>query len=640
MKLRYFNLKDAQEKLFSSKSKSTTFNRRSFIKTGGLGAIALTPIVNVADKLGNTISKPFTIKATDKGFVVKRRDKTCWKFPSPQFEKDVNISLSQNDNNYKLNIKNIRWRGSLESFNLYAEIYYDIFGWRMRIEIPEFNVKESIDFIDWLDGSRLLESQANVDLRFGQDNVSNSIIVRGDTLFKMDNKWNIIFEGDNIAKLKYLNEEYLSSSVVLCNKGISHQSFITAPSQSLRIILPKFDNLNQFLSDIRFEDNYALNHRGEKPDLNCLVRDDRMGTHHQSLWINYKGDGSSFSQENNKFFNLKLSSLFFISETNGTKEPEIYLAAATSPNQWISNEIGSFNINARGGAPDLQASGAGNRISGLRYSTHLSAFKPIVRNAVTMTTIMDKPKDILIAEYGYNESLFDENQVPIKIKSTSKKIQSTTVAPQDTTKKKSTINLKSTAVIKESSNQIIKTNVELKDTTKGKLNIKEADKIVISDISLESLVPKELLFRIVRPEDMLILDFEFKNFVINKSSANSLLAIKDNKKPGLMIVRIQSQHTLEEAFFENNNIPNNESTRTNPIKIPVKHIRANRSRLVFEYPSKGKPFGLNINELMDWSKFELRTNPRAWVTEEKKTGTILAPILGSRSNITIPKSTY
>ncbi|WP_289054527.1 hypothetical protein [Carboxylicivirga marina] len=122
---------------------------------------------------------------------------------------------------------------------------------------------------------------------------------------------------------------------------------------------------------------------------------------------------------------------------------------------------------------------------------------------------------------------------------------------------------------------------------------------------------KALKFRVLRPEDMLILEFELHNFSLVRQGAISFAELSNANKKGLVIINFTTQHTLEEAFYESNKIPGVASSDT--VNLPARHLRARKSRLVYELPAKSKGLPLSIEQLLNWSSLKLRVNPRAWI---------------------------
>ncbi len=138
--------------------------------------------------------------------------------------------------------------------------------------------------------------------------------------------------------------------------------------------------------------------------------------------------------------------------------------------------------------------------------------------------------------------------------------------------------------------------------------------------------PKQAIrLRFLRPEDLLMLDFEFHNFRYTSKGQQSYLEIADTGKPGLMIIRFQTQHTLEEAFYETNSLPRDDSSQnltTQSVTLPAKYLRAGKSRLVYEVPPDMEGIPLIFSELLNWKRFKLRVHPRAFIPLPSKKAAI------------------
>ena len=122
---------------------------------------------------------------------------------------------------------------------------------------------------------------------------------------------------------------------------------------------------------------------------------------------------------------------------------------------------------------------------------------------------------------------------------------------------------------------------------------------------------KSIRLKVIRPEDFMVLEFEFFNFKYIKKEQFSYLEVDNKKKPATMIVYFQSQHLMEEAFWEKNALG---GENTEIPQLPIRKIRAGKSRLVYDVPSSYGGMPLNMKDILDWSEFTLRINPRARIT--------------------------
>ncbi len=121
---------------------------------------------------------------------------------------------------------------------------------------------------------------------------------------------------------------------------------------------------------------------------------------------------------------------------------------------------------------------------------------------------------------------------------------------------------------------------------------------------------------VVRPDDLVHLNFEFVNCKYQKREQFTFVVKDKDKKPAYMVVYFQAQHQLEQAYFETNGLPGGNNGNETPT-LPAKFIRAGMSRLVFELPEAWRGIPLTMNSLLDWSPYTLKINYRARADEHQ-----------------------
>ncbi len=130
--------------------------------------------------------------------------------------------------------------------------------------------------------------------------------------------------------------------------------------------------------------------------------------------------------------------------------------------------------------------------------------------------------------------------------------------------------------------------------------------------------------RVVRPDDMLVLTFEFVNLPLQKTGeGEERQAVLLPGKESFIIVKFQAQNIAEQAFFEATQDMNYKSAgqKASPpddpdqatsgsdeplANLPVGSRLAQPSRLVFKVPDGEKPIPYNLESLLDViAKYEL-----------------------------------
>ena len=139
---------------------------------------------------------------------------------------------------------------------------------------------------------------------------------------------------------------------------------------------------------------------------------------------------------------------------------------------------------------------------------------------------------------------------------------------------------------------------------------------------------------VIRPEDLLVLEFSFTNIVLEKGEDGipRLIVPKDSATPGIVQVNFPPQSITEQAFFQTSDEfklkvdgvcmpPRSEGVREcdpdadktdgeDPSEPPVAARMAGPSQLVFELKS-GEYLDYTIEGLLDWSKLTARLVPGA-----------------------------
>jgi len=628
MGFKHFNLKDARVSVLASQPpRKKVIDRRKFFKTLGVGAVALSPVVG---SIKNVVGSPFDLHSTHNGFNVFRNGANAWKFPADVFEKSAQSFVSEQNNCYLIELKKVRFVGCEQEFDILFKIYHNDFRWRLLMEIPQFSLLHDVDFLQFLDKSESIHSKADIQYNCGSEFSNCNVGIHGKVNMELDAQWNFSFIGKQALHLFYNGDSFPTDMLLLsANKRKSQQSFVTAPAKALLLTMPGFVSWNQFVKSFSFTNGYKISSFGAPPDLNLLVWNDKALDSHSSMYVNSAEGGLAF--ENSRFdnFNFKHHRYFWVSEMRNNSAPETYLAAAIhNDGQWYSNPLGSFLMGSKSDMPDFEALGLANHFNSYRFAPHITSFKPAIANAVTLAAALSEPIRLKMVAENDGPDLFPTfsyaaipdtiirrklNVNPVKISPTPEPAappqKAIKIEPQKAEPPKQ--EPKRVEPVREQPNK------NTKIITPDEPVKRETKKVPVLDIDRDKYVlnPLNLTFRLLRPVDMLLLDFEFQNFAFTNQNAETYISLVDKQKNGLITVWFQTQHTLEQAFFESTNINDNETPKSTdePIKLPAMHLRAHRSRLVFEYKAGSADFKLDEVGLLDWSKFDLRTHPRAWI---------------------------
>ncbi len=596
---KYFDLKRINKQLATGTNSGESFGRRKFMKAMGLGAIAWNPML---DSITSLASKPFEISYARNNFKVWRRGEVAWTIPKNLFENGMSVKYRVEGDEHLIKVKHLNYLHSNLSLDFNARIYSDSGIWKMDITFSSLGFKESVNFINFLDGLENVGAKFHLQSNIIQPHQTHSISVDGNINFSLSNSWELLLRGKNKIICDDNGKNYYTDALRIQAPDKACIGMLRKlPISGIQIILPEEKNWSEFVSRLSYKTESQLLVDSDKPDINYILGKTKNNSELKVKWLTHQ-NGNLRIQTGEKGEGFSFKNYIFLAEFNGLEQPEFYLSGKLNgEHHWLSNALGAFGFAADPEEPEFLASGYGNTIRKQILEPRLRAFKPVITDAVTLTSYY---------------------QDPVKVRLSTQKKSSTT---QEKTKK-ATLNLRNVKLPSNNS-----TRVPERETPRTDDESTRSPQQPIRNISIQKPVkvdkktpnltlefdrvkfkPKKAIrIKLLRPEDMVFLEFEFHNFNFTNKGEAPYLELDNDKKKGVVVVYFPTQHTLEEAFFESNQIP---GTGTNTeVKLPARHLRAKRSRLVYELLEGHEGFPLILDELLNWSKFELRVHPRAWI---------------------------
>jgi hypothetical protein len=145
-----------------------------------------------------------------------------------------------------------------------------------------------------------------------------------------------------------------------------------------------------------------------------------------------------------------------------------------------------------------------------------------------------------------------------------------------------------------------------------------------ADVAPSPLPPGQIRFRLLRPDDLLVMeiettDLEFESPSQDAADGGAPHLVPSGSKGGLLTAVFGYQHAAEKARFEVNDVPD-------PLEpgddIPIAARAAHKSRLVFKVP-KGERIAFSIDGIVAaMSRLEMAVAPVATPRSAKRIGSI------------------
>jgi hypothetical protein len=349
-------------------------------------------------------------------------------------------------------------------------------------------------------------------------------------------------------------------------------------AKSTMLTIPKFVGWSRFVSGIEFYDSNHLSIKEDAPELNFIFSSSPNSERQIAFWVSENNGSLTFLPEKRLNSGFIFQKYLYYSEYVDRNKPDFYLSGSLLNNgQWMTNQLGAFNFINDDQIPVFEAFGSSSQITDHFFEPRMRSFQPFMSDALPLVSDYKNPLPLNFNPQKDTGS--GSPQDPVRLKK----------LPRDT---------------KENASKL---QVGFEEVT---------------------FAPRVLKIKFLRPEDLILLEFEMIKFKFTRKGEETRAELANPNDPGFVIIHFQSQHTLEEAIYESTKIPLPPpdkpplppspvpSSSQPTISLPLKQIRAKKSRLVYELPIGHEGFLLNVEGLLDWSKFNLVVHPRAWAKVE------------------------
>lgn len=553
MSFKYVNVGFLKKKWRKKSSKNKLFfSRRNFLKGFGFGVLAFQPTLKL---LAKELNGDLKYRHTKKQLTFYS-DVGDWRIDLNKFSGDSSITFRQVGSDWMVELRNAYFPETDICLDFKAKIYKEL-DWRMYIRFTELDLMADLNFIDWFKGESLITGSDYIADKIGLNNF-NFVDINNNCTIELNNSWDMSLSPENQVKLNLskkvipLDELTLSLETDLSEKKIYRKNLHINSSLSFQT-----DRHNDMIAGWKLK---SINQE--------LVSQNKRKANYKIV----KGKTAS---------NELISILY--SDYKHEVEPLFYYHSKMSSG--VKNRIGLYN-------PQLA----------IEYSDQQE-------NLILFASIADKGEWL----YESDNAILLGNQANtpfLEFKGENGSIEMI---------KGSATVLASHFILKDA----VSLPIEYPEHPQVELNFQQLKvqkkKRVLKDARLGTIKFKEkeiIRLSVLRPEDMLFLQFEYYNFKYIKKGQQSYLEIDNPKKPAAMIVLFPPQHTLEQAFWENNSLPGGEGNES--VVLPAKYIRSGKSRLVFSVPSNFEGMPIIMDRLLDWSQFKLKVNYRARVIEPVK----------------------
>jgi hypothetical protein len=542
---------------------SFSLTRRQALKLAGL-AVGTAVGLKAGEKI---LTGPFELVQNKNRLAFKLGGKERWVIDTRHFTGSPLIEVTKTENLIRFELKNAKYPGTDIPADLVCELKQGMVDWWMKLSLAFGGFMSEVPFEKWLADMEPLRSKVKMAAPLCILGGQTAVMMSGSAKAEYSPDWTLRLNGSKAAKITGLGPDLVSDSVTIASLDPKDSSIISKPAAKRTLITVK-----------RGEHDWPIKLSPEVVDGWKLA-----------------ATGSTFD---------------IISIEAGQGRTGYVSRALLAESAGLEANLYFQTVDGLAGHQ-----GQPFRLP-LRKARYAAAFEP---SGIHTAIIADYDKNpVWLHSDGYSLQLGDASGVePFELVATNGKIMKGYSAPAllgmtaplpdavvETTRFPEGTKLNLLAI---TATPITILKPKLTDTIKPNL----VD--ITKPSTLPNLVslPNSFTVSVVRPEDLLVLSFEFVNLGIQ---GTNLVPTKTTES-SYIIVHFQPQSITEQAFYENAGLSQpttdpeksrneaNPGAVENPTSPPVKSRISGPSRLAFLVPKEITQIPYNLKSLLDWTKY-------------------------------------
>lgn len=563
------NHKGLRVSQLTSPEYSLPVTRRKFLGVAGTAAVAASPALKAIEK---AVMGPFEFESTRRRAVFKLGGEERWVIDTHSFTGSPRLKVTKKDDYIHLELTGAKYPGTDLPADLNCEIQRGLFGWNMKLNLALGNFMSKLSLERWLAGVETAHSPVTCTGRVCGLGNTVTLEMSGSAKAEFSPDWALHFVGSGIMKLVGLGKRIVSDystvsllgpeSASMMNTTVSKRTLITMERGKRRWHLkpcPYEGKDWELISDANLFDRIQIEAGESSTGKVRSALVAESGSEESKLF--FKPDGRLKDREDRPF-RLPLENPRYAIAFDSAGDETALVSDFSRDGVWLQTDRIGLELGSSPTAIPFELTGHNGKLERMQCEPVL-----LTLNAPLAGAIVE----------------------PISVN------DGTRLAfMQGQTKR-----------------------------TQSKQAKKVGQVQVNKQLQPSLLLPASFKVSVVRPKDLLTLNFEFFNFNLKADEGQPVCLRRiDKNKPAYIVAEFPPQNIAEEAFFRvDENIPvklpeyvtNEDPTREDPDEDsandhfkspPVQSRLSAPSRLAFLVPKSIEKIEYTLESLLDWGGFQ------------------------------------
>jgi hypothetical protein len=541
-----------------------TLSRRKLFGLAGAAAVGMSPALRA---LGVS---PFEMVGGDKRVAFRLDGRERWVIDTHRFAGFPHLQVKRSAHSIHLKLTHAQFPGTNLPADFTAELNRAVVGWRLKLKLALDGFQAEVPFERWLAGEVPARSRVKLDTHLCELSSLSGIDVSGKAAAEFFPNWVLQFRGTKIARLSGLGGDAYGDSLAVSLLNPGDPSLMQVPAVKRTLITMDRGKREWPLEP----DPVTMGGRhfvalGSPFDVvKVEIGEGKSGGVRRALVAESSGEETQLAfqpsgdlkGEDGKLFGLPLRKPRYAVAYDPAGDQAAVVAQYDKNPVWLHSQGCSFELGDGAGSPPFEFVATKGEVEKLHCELAVLRVAAPLPGAIVDGTHLHLDSRLAFVS------------------------QSVSAASQRLTPQVS--------------------------FDPSKTLIRFGPQIRASIVQLPNFT-----ISVVRPDDLLTLDFTFMNLTLETGGAKGRLVRTDPNKTAYVIVTFPPQSIAEQAFFEsagsgypveNDKDPDKGNTTDDPLApLPVRSRISGPSRLAFIVPDEIKEIPYTLESLLDWTKFEL-----------------------------------
>jgi len=582
------------------RSGESSLTRRGLLGMATLTAIGLSPSFRLMNSLAHAATESLTWEVSETRVVFRLGGRDRWVIDLASFSGTPRLIVQKQEGFFLVHLADARFPGTCLPADFVCELRQGAFSWNMVLTFSLGGFKAYAPFERWLSGQESGGSAVRFNTPVCGMGLDGQLQIQGEGSASFRPNWSFDFKGHSLVSFRSQGGDLASDVLHLALLDEHAPSLATQPGRT-RTLLALERGVRQWAFSPAFASSFASH---------VVYRQDAFDTLHLETWEDSAGTSvcGMLAEGPSPDVSLWFNPHSPTSEADATAEPIAFPLGYIQYARLFSTQEQEREETLRGRfvtqPSSIKVLGCSLEVGG-RASTppfellnqngqvHACCEPEVYRVAVPLEgAIVDPielPRGTRLVWDGQTGASIIPVQTKPRLKRPSRPLPKATVPQQE-------------KAIQQIPAPAIKQVVPMAPAQIRPEIV--APGRIFTDFRSLLEVHGPFTVSVVRPEDLLVLKFEFRGWTLQSATGQPARIVRNPPAPGSpassILVHFPPQHIAEQAFFE----PANPSQAEKPV-YPIKAQLAGWSRLVFNVPQNITQIPFSLETLLDWSLFEL-----------------------------------